>query len=438
MTHHSQSGLEWIEGVFGLEPHWSKEPDMSVISKIARKHLGLSADGLIDATLHSKGAFSKTYKISAPDASYLMRVSLPVDPRHRTESAVATIKFTSQNMSIPVPRIIAHSSDNSNDLGFEWILMDDIAGLALWKVWRKMSWASKEALIRQVAKYQAQTFEQKFYRIGNLYSQNEGFAVGQLATTIYYQGDQITKEVVRGPFTSSHEWLKARLQCVLADQQRIVETSCDEDEIEDAESALELAKKLLELLPTVFLPDTSASEATILINKNLSMHNIMVNADGTMTAVMDWESVPAMPLWRACRLPRLFEERTREDKPSKEDYKPDSDEEDDKDDDGLDNEGITDLYWEHLLEYEVTQLRKVFVSEMEERSPEWAIISKQGTLKDDFERAVELCDNCWSNRIVNQWVGSLGAGEPKNLSTMMFSYPDVDAMSQPDMDWEED
>ena len=51
---------------------------------------------------------------------------------------------------------------------------------------------------------------------------------------------------------SSHDWLKARLQLVLTDQQRILDSTCDEDEIEDAEAVLDLAKKLLEMLPTIF------------------------------------------------------------------------------------------------------------------------------------------------------------------------------------------
>ena len=136
-------------------------------------------------------------------------------------------------------------------------------------------------------------------------------------------------------------------------------------------------------------------------------------------------------------MPQFFEERLREERPAKEDYDPDSDEEDDKDDDGLDNEGITDLYWEHLLEFELTQLSKVFQGEMEKRSPEWATLATKSTLKDNFERAVEECDNGWRNKCVKRWVDSLLEGEPQSLTSMMFSHPEVDAASQIDMDWEE-
>jgi aminoglycoside phosphotransferase len=67
-----------------------------------------------------------------------MRVSLPVDPRYKTESEVATTEFVRQKTSLPVPRIIAFDS-HENELGFEWILMDMMPGLTLRKRWRKMS-----------------------------------------------------------------------------------------------------------------------------------------------------------------------------------------------------------------------------------------------------------------------------------------------------------
>lgn len=437
MSHANHNGLEWVEGTFGLEPHWKKEPEISTISQIASRHLNLQHDAILDVTFRSKGAFTKVYRISTPSTSYLMRISLPIDPRHRTESAVATSKFVGQNTSLPVPQVIAYSSDNSNELGFEWMLTTDTDGTTLYKAWRKMSWDSKEAVIKQLAQYQAQIFENKLQKIGNLYYDAGEFAVNQLVTAIHYQGDRIMQNAVRGPFNSSFEWLQARLQSVLVNQQQILDTSCDEDEIEDAAFALDLAKQLSDILPTIFLPTPGAVESTVLVMSNLSMHNIIVGADGRLTTILDWESVSALPLWRACRLPQFFEERLREERPSKEGYEPDSDEEDDKDDDGLDNEGITDLYWEHLLEFELTQLSKVFQGEIEKRSPEWAALATKSALKESFERAVEECDNGWRNKCVKRWVGSLLGGEPQCLTSMMFSYPDVDAASQIDMDWEE-
>jgi hypothetical protein len=437
MSHANQNGLEWVEGTFGLEPRWKKEPEISTVSQIASRHLKLQHDTVLEVTFHSKGAFTKVYRILTPSASYLMRISLPIDPRHRTESAVATSKFLGQKTSLPMPQVIAYSSDDSNELGFEWMLTTDTDGTTLYKAWRKMSWDSKEAMIKQLAQYQAQMLDNKLQKIGHLYYDASEFEVNQLVTAIHYQGDRIMQNDARGPFNSSFEWLQARLQSVLANQQRILDTSCDEDEIEDAEFALDLAKQLSDILPTIFLPSSGAVESTVLVTSNLTMRNIIIGADGRLATILDWECVPVLPLWRACRLPQFLEERLREERPLKEEYDTDSDEEDDKDDDGLDNEGITDLYWEHLLEFELTQLSKVFHGEMEKRSPEWAALATKSSLKNSFERAVEECDNGWRNKCVKQWVDSLLGGEPQSLTSMIFSYPDLDAASQTDMDWEE-
>ena len=434
----NQDGLEWVEGPFGLEPYWTREPEISTISQIVRKHLNLSHGIPVDVVFHSKGAFTKLYKISTPDVTYLMRISLAVDPIRRTESAVATMDFARQKISIPAPYIIAYSSDNSNELGFEWILMDMVPGTTLHQAWRKMPWDAKEAVVKQLAEHQAQLFEHKFQKIGNLHRQADKITVDQLVTTIFYQGDHLTHNVVRGPFTSSHEWLKARLQLILADQQRILDTSCDEDEIEDAEFAHGLAKKLFEILPTVFLPNVSANEPTVLFHGNLSMQNIMVDEAGKLAMVMDWECVSAVPQWRACQLTSFLEGPMREEKPDRNNYAPDSDEEN-EDDDGLDNEGITDLYWEHLLEYERNQLALLFLKEMGRLKPDWLAIMKQSKLKADFEKAIQDCDNGWRNKVIKQWVDLLVMGNPGDfsLTDMLYQQPEVDQTSQTSMDWEE-
>jgi hypothetical protein len=73
----------------------------------------------------------------------------------------------------------------------------------------------------------------------------------------------------------------------------------------------------------------------------------------------------------------------------------DSDNEDasPSDPDALDNEGVNSLYWEHLLEYEQTQLRKLFVEEMEIARPEWVTTMKSSTVESDFEKAIDNCGN---------------------------------------------
>lgn len=92
--------------------------------------------------------------------------------------------------------------------------------------------------------------------------------------------------IPRGPFRSSHDWLSAVLGVILRHQTAILETSKDEDDIEDAEKVSSVARKLLAHLPTIFPPTTleEPEEATALYHHNLHLNNILVDEQGKITA----------------------------------------------------------------------------------------------------------------------------------------------------------
>ncbi|KAI5362662.1 hypothetical protein Slin14017_G063430 [Septoria linicola] len=79
------------------------------------------------------------------------------------------------------------------------------------------------------------------------------------------------------------------------------------------------------------------------------------------------------------------------------------------------NQGITDLYWIHLLEYECTQLRSLFLFEMERLSPEWLVQYRAGEVKRDFELAVQNYDDGFTMRMVQVWMDAYEKGERRRL-----------------------
>jgi Ser/Thr protein kinase RdoA (MazF antagonist) len=422
----SQDGLEWASTTFGLQPRWTKEPEIAVIAVIARKHLGLPTEVQVDVVFYAQGAFNKLYKITASDSSCLMRVSLPVHPRLKTESEVATINFVRRETEMPAPRVLAFSSDNQNELGFEWILMEMMAGVALRSKWRSMPWSAKEDVVKKLVKYQAELSGKAFQETGNLFEhagESQSFAIGPIVSLIFFWGDHLTHDVARGPFKNDYDWLQTRLAFVITDQERILENTEDEDDIEDAEFAKELAQDLSSELRKVFPEDTESDHIkTILFHDDLSMLNILVGEEGNLTAVIDWECVSAVPAWRACQHPQLLEGRTREEEPLRTQYMAESDDEDGNpsDSDALDNEGVNALYWEHLLEYEQTQLRKLFVKEMEIARPEWVATMNSNTLKSDFEKAIHNCDNGWSFKVVRRWLEAYKQGRRESLAAKLI------------------
>jgi hypothetical protein len=305
----NQDGLEWISTRFGLEPRWTKEPSVEAMSRLARKHLGHHEEVPIDIVFYAQGAFNKLYKISAAGSVCLMRVSLPVYPRLKTLSEVTTINFVHRETDMPVPRIIAFDSESQNELGFEWIMMEMMTGVSLKKRWRKMTWNAKETIIRQLAQYQAQLYPKSLPKTGNLFPSEDGdeaVKLGPIVSLIFFWGDHLTHTVARGPFKDSYEWLQARLEFAFTDQKSILSTSDDKDDIEDALFAQNLAEELAQELPKVFPPEGAGDEYNILFHDDLSTQNIMVDEEGRLTAIVDWECVSAVPLWRACQIPEFL------------------------------------------------------------------------------------------------------------------------------------
>lgn len=168
--------LKWEGTYVSRAPVWPREPDIAVIKNLAKQHLSSEIAGIIEQnklgiTHFAYGAFNKLYLVSysGHEARYLFRVTLPVIPFFKTESEVATLRYLRTNTSIPVPRAIAWNSSSDNDLGFEWILMNKVAGVELRSVWRRIPWQRKLELVDEVAGFVHQLQAQSFDAVGSLY-----------------------------------------------------------------------------------------------------------------------------------------------------------------------------------------------------------------------------------------------------------------------------
>ncbi|KAJ5599925.1 hypothetical protein N7450_000992 [Penicillium hetheringtonii] len=75
--------LRWKEDLFGLIPGWTYEPDISSIEK-TMEAIHLSTE--IQVKFLTQGGFNKIYKVHHNEETYIMRVSLPVQPVHKTKS----------------------------------------------------------------------------------------------------------------------------------------------------------------------------------------------------------------------------------------------------------------------------------------------------------------------------------------------------------------
>ncbi|KAL2867579.1 phosphotransferase enzyme family-domain-containing protein [Aspergillus lucknowensis] len=370
-----RSGLDWDESGLEIVPVWSREPVLEAITNMCRYKLQTYDSKSCDVSFFAEGAFNKLYLARTSHRDFLMRVSLPVHPHSKTRSEVTTLRFLRREADITVPEIIAFDDSNENKIGFEWILVERMPGISLYKKWRTLTAFQKAALVQRVAEFQAQIFSHSFTGLGTLVASGNGKE----------DDDQKPRpgQLVAGTFFSS-----SHLIWMYRDHAAAKEEAEDSDDKKYADFTLKLARRLVSLLPKIFPSIQNPPERSVIWHLDLSLSNILVNEEGEITAVIDWECVSAMPLWMATQPPKFLDDSTREKEPQREDYADESDTESDhmdrEVDDSLDDEGKNELFWIYMMEYETTQLRRLYNASMRQFHPGWENQAEDSALKQDF------------------------------------------------------
>ncbi|KAK1984509.1 phosphotransferase enzyme family-domain-containing protein [Colletotrichum cereale] len=447
MSRPSRDGLAWEDGGWELEPSWTREPSVTAIEKVCRQQLKIDGAASFDVSFYAAGAFNKLYLVQHDGKKLIMRVSLPVDPGDKTRGEVATLRWLRRWTSTPVPRVFAFDDSSDNEIGFEWILMELMPGVSAYKRWRGMSMAQKTAFVEKVADYQTEILSQDrgFRSIGTLrldtakdkeqqqeQQESEDYVTpSKIVSLVFFWGDNYEYGVPRGPFRSGYDWLSSFLSIVILDYEKSLREAEDEDDREYAQRGVDVSRKLLGLLPKIFPVLQHPPEQTFLWHDDLSLSNILVDDDGKITAMLDWECVSTMPSWVVTQMPHFLNGAAREDEPDRDGYADESPEDketqalggqsngSDGDDEELDNEGKNMLYWIHLLEFEQTQLRKVYAARMQEARPDWATRVEDSFLKADFLEAVHRCRGGFHLKCISQWVNAVTQGDFRHLAEML-------------------
>lgn len=398
-------GLEWIAGLWSLEPRWTVDLDLDTIKEEAERSLKV---GPCSVKFFAQGAFNKLYEVVTDDGTYLMRVSLPVDPHRKTNSEVATIAWVKQHINLPVPDVIAYDDHRNNLIGFEWMLMKKLPGRPLADAWRSIDMTAKRAVVQKLAEFAALSFEHQSQGIGNVYiSRNDHnnkapkppIVLGEIVSLDFLWGDHPSYGLPRGPFKSSRAWLITRLHMTRREWEAVLEDlENDKDFLEEAQTRLKLIERLFAAIDTIF-PEEPRQEPSMLCHDDISRNNILVDSAGVMTGVVDWECVSWMPLWKACDYPGFLIDKPREAKPEKNRYFHDEHGE------------VNELFWEHLLHYELTELRREFLDAMRRLEPMWITVFEESTLQRDLDYAVRNCDSVLCHRKITAWLDATARGE---------------------------
>lgn len=161
--------------------------------------------------------------------------------------------------------------------------------------------------------------------------------------------------------------------------------------------------RLKPLVDQIFPVDEAGEEQSVFLHHDLSNHNVLVDDGGALAGVLDWECVSAVPRWKACDFPSFLVEKPRELKPDQTAY-------------DLNDEDSADDYWRYLKEYELTNLRQVFLDEMARLEPEWMELFNASQMQRDLDYAVLYCDSEFSARDIRYWSDDVMAGRNNMLS----------------------
>ncbi|GAW23779.1 hypothetical protein ANO14919_133560 [Xylariales sp. No.14919] len=413
------AGLSWGKAGLAVYPRWTISPELESIAETLKLTMGNNQDYTV-RLLH-EGALSKLYAVSVGGRDFVMRVCLPVRPGAKTEAEVATLGWVKQHTPLPVPRVIAHDSSRENPLGFEWVLMSKVEGTPLSECWCSVSLGLKERLVKQIAAFSAATFRQPFRGgIGGIFKTAS-------ASEAETDADADADAYVTGPFPSTRDWIRSRLQVATANLASRLDRAVDGDEEGEAlRRMLDLARRVEALMPR-FLPShepnpvieteddiadgRGTSERTMLCHDGLSLDNILVNDTGILTGVIDWQCVSCVPVHEACQFPAFLRQAyDRFAEPMIPRYFIDADGPPYK------------AYFRDLQRWEMTRLRQLYVEEMMRLAPGFVDVwrdERSAGLR-DYEAAVQNCDNEFTVEIVEEWVRAMEGGRdparmPKRL-----------------------
>jgi Phosphotransferase enzyme family len=465
-----QPGLKWVlNQYFEAEPTWTHDPKIETIIKLARQHFHFRDEDRCTADYYMQGAFNKIYLIRCPrdgkdEKSFVFRVSLPVDPGFKVASDVATLSFVGEHTSTPVPRVLASDTSHENELGFAWTIMQMMPGRPLCEQWRYMSQRQREDLVRKLAEILAHIFHHKFLGIGNIYqtsqmrmlnnksgrnvqndsrhfpkiskfpsqmtaratdlqlTQNERknrtistYRIGRIVSMSAFWHDRVHFNIDRGPFKCSFDWFATRLAFVItASEATMNNPATDQQHKYLASRHSSIAKRLQRQLP-VFFPTNGVNgmtpELTTLHHHDVSGYNILVDREGKLTALLDWDSISAVPLWKACQMPDFLVSRL-----------VDEMEVDHRLEHTNGNSGASLLSRGEAINLEKAKLRETFLTEMAKIAPRWVEIHRSSMRLADFDVAVDSCDSPFGLDLVDEWLRGIEEGkEYRSLQQLRHS-----------------
>ncbi|KAF8508633.1 kinase-like domain-containing protein [Hysterangium stoloniferum] len=264
------------------------------------------------ATPPQTGFFNIVYEVSFSDGiKWAIRVPARGDvfsaSRARTlHLDIVTQRFISSKTSMPIPRIYDWSLDSHNVLSYPFVIMDFIPGTNLSKLWNDKSWITdlkRERIFEQIAGWMTELAALEFDQIGRL----DWDGTSGMHRVVPFPDESALMRDVRGykepdnpvPAGPFHTAL-SYLSFLLSIRRHTSDTPM-------------LA--VLQLFLSALTDSKLDGPPFVLSHPDFDSQNVLVDDDGTITGIIDWDNVnihprqggaAAYPMWLTVDWDPLF------------------------------------------------------------------------------------------------------------------------------------
>ncbi|KAL5395434.1 hypothetical protein PMIN03_013022 [Paraphaeosphaeria minitans] len=250
-------------------------------------------------------------------------------PHYTTASEVATMDYVRDRLQIPVPKVLAYSTQAStNGIGAEYIIMEKCPGIELGRLWDGISGKQRIDIIRQLATFSARLSKARFPYYGSLYyardipdirgtEVDDTFSVGPTTSRTWFDDKRGEVNVYRGPWTSAEDVLNAIMKREIACLDAFSEFPRDRQQgifngprgfHPSKASKMAVIQDYNRILPLI-VPKDDTYIASILWHNDLHSDNIFVNENNPteITGIIDWQGVHLSPAFLHVHYPSLIE-----------------------------------------------------------------------------------------------------------------------------------
>ncbi|KAL1854995.1 hypothetical protein Plec18170_004407 [Paecilomyces lecythidis] len=315
----------------------------------------------------AEGGFNKIFLLRMDDGyEVVTRIPTPIagPPHYTTASEVATLRFLRTVLHVPVPEILAYSTDATNPVGAEYIILERLQGDSLTSRWLSLSTAELKEVLSQIVEVEEKLFSFSFPAYGSLYYKNDipidlqvdignkqttDFCVGPISKRQFWHGEREAMQLDRGPCTylnlhsmfditsyryfvgtKPNDFLIAAARRELAwiseyakPQPRKTFLLQTDDPIDPNEHA-KLLHDYMRLAPFL-TPQEPELTSPILRHPDLSLANVILAPNSTkVLGIIDWQDAAILPLFAQAGYPAFCEHDMTKPQPLKQPKLPDN------------------------------------------------------------------------------------------------------------------